>query len=138
MKFSKQFSLIHISVQFVDAPDWTSPSWVIAKTLIFPYGFSLGRSIYRRFPKKLFYQSRIKSHFLYTIRYRILGTTKWCIIYKQIRSLSYLYGKHKYAEDGSNVVNGLIGPKWGLYLPITDILLRGFLARRTQICTPFA
>ena len=55
-----------------------------------------------------------------------------------MRSLSYLYGKHNYAGDGSNVVNGLIDPKLGLYLPITDMLLRGFLGRRRRICTPFA
>ena len=68
VKFSTQFSLINISVEFEDEPDWTSPSWVIAKILIVPYGFSLGRSIYRRSCKKLFYQSRIKPHLLYTIR----------------------------------------------------------------------
>ena len=55
-----------------------------------------------------------------------------------MRSLSYLYGKHNYAGDGSSVVNGLIDPKLGLYLPITDMLLRGFLDWRTRICTPVA
>ena len=53
-------------------------------------------------------------------------------------SLSYLYDERNYAGDGSNVVNGLIDPKLGLYRPITDILLRGFLDRRTRICTLFA
>jgi hypothetical protein len=41
VKFSTQFSLINISVEFEDEPDWTSPSWIIAKILIFPYGFSM-------------------------------------------------------------------------------------------------
>ena len=53
-------------------------------------------------------------------------------------SPSHLYGKHNYAGDGSNVVNGLIDPKLELYRPITDMLLRGFLDQRTRICTPFA
>jgi len=39
MKFSTQFSLINISVKFEDEPDWTSPSWIIAKILIFSYAF---------------------------------------------------------------------------------------------------
>ena len=38
VKFSTQFSLINVSVEFEDEPDWMSGSWVIAKTLIFPYG----------------------------------------------------------------------------------------------------
>ncbi len=100
--------------------------------------FSMGRSIYRRSRQKLFYQSRIKPHLLYTIRQRSLRATKWYIIYKEIRSLSYLYGNHNYAESGFNVVNGLVDPQLGPYLPITDMLLRGFLVRRTRICIPFA
>ena len=100
--------------------------------------YSMGRSIYRRSRKKLFYQSRIKSHLLYTIRQRILRAIKWYIIYKEIRRLSYLYGKHNYARSGSDVVNGLIDPELELYLRITDMLLQGFLLQRTRICTPFA
>ena len=52
--------------------------------------------------------------------------------------LSYLYGKHNHAGSSSNVVNGLVDPQSGLYPPITDMLLRGFLDRRSPICTPFA
>ncbi len=100
--------------------------------------FSMERSIYHCFRKKLFYQSRIKPYLLYTIQQRILRAAKWYIIYKEISSLSYLNGKYNYAESGSNVVDGLVDPQLGLYLLITDMLLRGFLGRRTRICTLFA
>jgi hypothetical protein len=75
---------------------------------------------------------------LYTIRWRILRATKWYIIYKEIRSLSYLHSKHNYAGSGSNVVSGPVDPQLGLCLPNTDMLLRDFLDQRTRICTPFA
>ena len=36
MKFSTQFSLKNISVEFEDENDWPSHCWVIAKIVIFP------------------------------------------------------------------------------------------------------
>ena len=36
------------------------------------------------------------------------------------------------------LLHGVIDPQLELYLPITDMLLPGFLKRRTRICTPFA
>src|SRR5579871_4369955 len=79
------------------------------------------------FRKHHFYEKELASH----------RTSVTCI-YKEMRRLSHLYGKHNYARSGSNVVNGLIEPQLELYLRITDMLLQGFLLRRPRICTPFA
>ena len=91
-------------------------------------------------PKPLIRKELEQYYFLFcevhTIKlfYFVAGTSAS----KVIRSLTYLYGKHNYARNGCNVVNGLVDPQLGLYLPITDISPRGFLGRRTRIRTAFA
>lgn len=85
--------------------------------------YSMGKSIYCRSGKKLVYQSRVKSHLLYTILQRILRATKWYIIYKEIRRLSHQYSKHNYTRRSSNVVYSLIDPELEPEDRIPDMLL---------------
>ena len=68
MKFSAQYSLMNISVERRRWA-WLDEAFLsYCKNTHFSLCFSVGRSTCARFRKKLFYQSQIKSHLLYTIR----------------------------------------------------------------------
>ena len=78
MKFSAKFSLINVSVEFEDEPDWRNSSRDIAKIFILPYGLLYENRLISAFIT-FSITVKIKPQLLYTIQYRVSRATKWYI-----------------------------------------------------------
>ena len=83
MKFSTKFSLIYVSVEFEDEPDWRNSFRDIAKILIFPYDLLYENRPISAFIKNFFYHSQNKTP---TIIYNsIENFTNYKMVYKALK-----------------------------------------------------